>query len=162
MRRRTIASSPVRPATDAWATIGTLVADTLDRSAVISRDAVEAVFSTAAGLGRQMVAGGHLERHDLVLVAAPVHLAIRTVSGAAAITLEENLDPVPGGASATGWMVHLPTPDPLAQLVRELANRVEHLSAEPAPVEVERAATANGHSPAIDLAAVAQRLGGAS
>lgn len=162
LRRRTIASSPVRPATDAWATIGTLVADTLDRSAVISRDAVEAVFETAAGLGRQLVAGGHLERHDLVVVAAPVHLAIRTVSGAAAITVEENLDPVPGGASATGWTVYLPTPDPLAQLVRELADRVEHLSAEPAPAEVERSVAAHGYDSAIDLVAVAQRLGGAS
>jgi len=162
LRHRTLASSPVRSATATWTTISTLVADTLDRSPVISRDAVEKVFETAAGPGRQLVAGGHLERHDLVVVAEPMHLAIRTASGAAAINLDENLNPVPGGASATEWMVHLPTPDPLAQAVRELTDRVAHLSAEPAPVNIAKsAAPTNGHGAPIDLAAVARRLGGA-
>ncbi|MGH3950029.1 MAG: hypothetical protein ACRDSE_13040 [Pseudonocardiaceae bacterium] len=162
LRYRTIAGSPLRSATATWTTISTLVADTLDRSPVISRDAVEKVFETATGLGRQLVAGGHLEGHDLVVVAAPVHLAIRTASGAAAINLDENLNPVPGGASATEWMVYLPTPDPVGQTVRELADRVAHLSAEPAPTNAATpAAPTNGHGAAIDLTAVARRLSGA-
>lgn len=162
LRHKTIAGSPVRSTTTTWTTISTLVVNALDRSPMICRDAVEKVFETAAGLGRQLVAGGHLERHDLVVVAAPVHLAIRTTSGAAAINLDENLNPVPGGASATEWMVYLPTPDPLGQTVRELADRVAHLSAEPAPADIATsAAPTNGHGAAIDLAAVARRLGGA-
>jgi hypothetical protein len=161
-RRRTIASSPARSATATWATISTVVADTLDRSPVIPRAEVEDLFRMCAGVGRHLVAGGHLERHDIVVVATPVHLSIGTVSGTDAFGLDENLNPVPGGASAIDWTVYLPTPDPMEAAVRELASKLARLSADPPPaLAAAMAASPNGRGTAIDLAAVARRLGGA-
>ena len=50
-----------------------------------------------------LVAGGHLDKHALVVVADPVYLNITTVSGIAATNLDEDLGPVPGGATSTEW-----------------------------------------------------------
>jgi hypothetical protein len=97
-------------------------------------------MSAAAAVGTMLVAGGHLDHHPVVVVADPVHLSITTVSGAGATTVDENLEPVPGGASAAAWTVYLPTPDPLGDAVRAVTAANVHLRAEepPAPVEAKR------------------------
>lgn len=159
LRNRAIASAPVRSASAAWAIIAELVAATLDRSPAIERGDVEGVLAVAAGVGRQLIAGGHLQQHDLVLVAAPVHLAVSTVSGEAALALEENLNPVPGGAQASGWTLYLPCPEPLTAVVKALADSADHLSADRPPDQVSSSVGSNGGA-AVDLAAVAARLRG--
>ena len=134
-RRRTIAAAPERQASETWGVISGLVADTLDRSPSITRDEVAAAMAAAAPAGRMLVAAGHLDTHPLVLVAGPVHLSITTASGVAATTLDENLQPVPGAATATVWTVYLPTPDPLGDAVRAVVAGSPNLSAEEPPAD---------------------------
>ena len=61
-------------------------------------------------VGRVLVSGGHLDDGGLTLVADPLRLDIAVVSGTDATTLNENLNTVPGAATATGWRLHLPAP----------------------------------------------------
>jgi len=154
-RHRDIAAAPRRAATATWQAITDLVADTLDRSPHLARVEVEMVLLTARPAGLPLVAGGHLDKHPITLVAGPVNCTIGTISGTAALSLDENLGPIPGGASATGFTVHLPTPNPLEELVRKTAQRSPHLSAEP-PARME--ATASGdRRELVDLEALARR-----
>jgi hypothetical protein len=129
-RHREIASSPERTAGEAWQVITELVATTLVRSSHISRAEVEQTMTRAGGVGRMLLSGGHLEAEPLVLVADDLWLEITTVSGDAALTLEESLNPVPGGASARDWTLHLPAKDPLTKFVKDLAKGEAHLSSE--------------------------------
>ena len=71
-------------------------------------------MAAAAPAGRMLIAGGHLDRHPLTLIAGLVHCEITTVSGTAALTAEENLNPVPGAAAAATFTIYLPSPEPLA------------------------------------------------
>jgi hypothetical protein len=52
-----------------------------------------------------------------------------TVSGNRSLTVEENLNPVPGAATADDWKVHLPAGGPLAKLVTDAVKKDDHLSA---------------------------------
>src|SRR5207245_2308156 len=133
---RQIVAAPERAASEVWDVITGLVVSTLERSQDISGSDVTEVMEIAAPVGRILIAAGHLDKHPVVLVAAPVHLSITTVSGTAAAMVDENLAPVPGGASAAEWTLHLPTPDPMAQIVRQIVAESEHLSAETAPTSV--------------------------
>ncbi len=161
-RRRAIAAAPERRASETWEVISALVADTLERSPSITRADVMAAMETATPAGRILVAGGHLDVHPVVLVASPLHVSITTVSGVAATTLDENLQPIPGGATAREWTLYLPTPDPLGDAVRAVAARSPHLSAEEAPADAELS-VASSTRPAdrdagvIDLAAFERR-----
>jgi hypothetical protein len=132
-RYREIAAAPRRSTNEAWGVISGLVADTLDRSANIARGDVEAALDLARPAGLLLIAGGHLDRAAIVLLAGSVHLSITTVSGEAALSLEENLSAVPGGADASEWTVYLPTPDPIAAEVRRIASGSPHLSAKEPP-----------------------------
>jgi hypothetical protein len=129
-RHREIASSPERTAGETWQVITELITCTLERSSTISREAVEATMARAGGVGRMLIAGGHLEADPIVVVAGDLWLEIATVSGDAALTLEENLNPVPGGASAEDWTVHLPADGPLAKFVKDVAKSDPHLSSD--------------------------------
>jgi hypothetical protein len=160
LRHRDIAAAPRRSATATWQTITDLVADTLNRSPHIDRADVESVMTTAARVGLPLVAGGHLNQHPLTLVADPVYCTISTVSGTAALSLEENLNPVPGGVQATEFTLHLPTPDPLEELVRATAERSPHLSADPPSDLAARAEAADRGvrgSSLVDLEALTRR-----
>lgn len=130
-RRREIAASPYRGAGDTWGTISGLVTATLEGNAAIEAEAVKAALEAAGGVGRMLIAGGHLESDALVLVAGDLHLSIFTVSGDAAIKLQENLNAVPGGASAEDFTLHLPPSGSLAAAVRKAAKGSKHLSADP-------------------------------
>jgi hypothetical protein len=106
-RHRDISAAPRRSATGTWQAITDLIADTLDQSPHINRDEIESAMATAATVGLPLVAAGHLDQHPLTLVADPVHCAI---SGTAALSFEENLNPIPGGGQANDFTLHLPTP----------------------------------------------------
>jgi hypothetical protein len=130
-RHREIAAAPCRASAATWQAITDLVADTLDRSPHLARADVETVMLTARIAGLPLVAGGHLDTHPITLVAGSVNCTIGTVSGTAALSLEENLSAIPGAAAATGFTVHLPITDPLADLIRATARRSPHLSSGP-------------------------------
>lgn len=142
LRRRSIAASPARGTGEAWGVITTLLADTLDRSASIGRAEVEEAMDHAAGIGRLLIAGGHLEKTPLTLVAGDLHLEVATVSGDGALGLEENLNPVPGGASAETWTVYLPQCSPLESAVEDAAKSHARLSAGAPPTPSTEAASA--------------------
>ena len=158
-RHRDIAAAPRRSATATWQAIAALVADTLDRSPHIDRSDVEATMAIAAMVGLPLVAGSHLDRHPLILVAEPVYCTIGTLSGTAALALEENLNFIPGGVQATDFMLHLPTPDPLEALIRATAESSPHLSADP-PSARETSVAAGDcgtQGSLVDLEALARR-----
>jgi len=157
-RHRQICAAPRRAASETWSAITTLIVGTLERSPAIAATDVSAVMELAAPAGRMLIAGGHLDRHPLVVAAAPVDLSITTVSGTEALTEEENLAPVPGGASATAWMVYLPAPDPLVGVVRSMVVGSAHLSAgQPPDGATAKTAVMTGTSGLVDLAALARQ-----
>ena len=90
-----------------------------------------------------------------------MYCTISTVSGTAALSLEENLNPIPGGASAETFMIYLPAPAPavLAQAVKDAAKTSPHLSADapPEPAGEATAARASTGVGVIDLDALARR-----
>jgi len=155
LRRRTIAASPRRSASATWQVITDLVADTIAKSSSLSRADAEQAMSVAAPAGRMLVAGGHLDRHPLVLVAGAVYCEITTISGSEALTAEENLNPVPGAADATTYTIHLPTPDPVQAVVASAVAGHDRLSiAPPAPAQ---ASSASGR-PLIDTEALREAV----
>ena len=102
-----------------------------------------------------LVAGGHLEHLPVVLVAGAVHCEIRTVSGAPALHTEENLNVIPGAASATTFTIHLPSPEPLSEIVADVAGRHPRLSSETASAPQQESATG---AALIDLAALRETV----
>lgn len=151
-RSRTIAASPVRSASTTWRAITDLVADTIATSPALSRSEAEQAMAVAAPVGRMLIAGGHLDRNPLTLIAGLVHCEITTASGAAALAAEENLNPVPGAAAANTFTIHLPTPDPLGAVVTAAVADHARLS-DAVPAEPEsKAGTSNG--PLIDVDAL--------
>jgi hypothetical protein len=156
-RRRTIAAAPVRGVSQAWSIVSKLVVDTLARAQSIDASKVDAELRSFANSARILIAGGHLATHPLVLVAASLHLTIETVSGDDAFEVEENLNAVPGAASADDWKLHLAAPDHLQKWLAEAIADHPHLTVEEPPVlsEFEKKA-ANG--PLVDMEAFA-RLG---
>lgn len=156
-RHRQVAATPLRQASETWDAISQLIVDTLDRSPQIERDDVKAAVDAAATVGRALIAAGHLDKHALVLVAEPVYLNITTVSGTAALALDENLGPVPGGATASDWMIHLPTPDPVADVVTQAAIGNPHLSADKPPSGSAAGSAKAASDGALNLEALAQR-----
>jgi hypothetical protein len=157
-RHRQIGTAPRRSASETWSVISALVVETLERSPEIAAGDVAAAMDCAAPAGRMLIAGGHLDRHAVVVAADPVDLSIITVSGAAALTLEENLGPVPGGASATNWMVYLPAPEPLAAAVRRAIAGSTYLRAgDPAARAAVKTAGPTAGAGLVDLEALARR-----
>lgn len=152
-RHRTVASAPQRTAAEAWQTIRELVGDTLERSPAIERGDVDVALDPLDGLARMLISAGHLEQHPLVLLAGELRLEITTVSGGTALSLEENLNPVPGAASADDWTLHLPQVEPMAKLVRTTVKGHDHLSADEPVAAAQSAAKA---STAVDLEAIAR------
>ena len=156
-RHRQIAATPARPASGAWAAVSQMVVDTLDRSTLISRADLETAMAFVAPVGALLVAGGHLDRYPLVVVAHPVHLSITTVSGSDALQLDEDLTPVPGGSSAEDWIIYVPTPDPLGHAVRAAIAGIEHLSADTPPSDSSGSSYKVASKGLIDLDALARR-----
>jgi hypothetical protein len=156
-RYRQVAAAPQRRASETWEAIGELVLATLDRSPSIAASDVIAAMNAASAIGRVLVAGGFTDSHPVVLIADPVYLNITTVSGVAATNLDEDLGPVPGGATATEWTIYLPTPDPLGNAVRTAIAGVLNLSADVPPGESMSKSANFGASGMLDLDALARR-----
>jgi len=154
-RRRQVAAAPERTTAETVAVVGDLVRDTLTRSASLEAATIDEALATAKPALLALVAGGHVDRDPLVVVAAQMHLSITTVSGDDALSLEENLEAVPGPASATEWTLYLPTPAPLTEMVTGIARRHANLSAEEPPDDAD--APADRTAAAVDLAALARR-----
>jgi hypothetical protein len=146
-----VAASPVRSASATWTVIAELVVDTVAQSSSLSRDEAVQAMTAAEAVGRMLIAGGHLHKHPITLVAGKVHCEITTVSGSAALTLEENLNPVPGAAGADDFTIYLPSPAPLQEQVKAAADGHARLSAA-APPAAETKATSSGSL--IDLEAL--------
>jgi hypothetical protein len=152
-RRREVAAAPERSAAEAWDAVATLLRETLVCSVHVDDAEVDEALTAARSAGLALIAGGHLDREPLVLVGAPVHLSITTVSGDKALTLEENPS-VPGGASIEGWTLYLPTPEPLSASVRATAATHSRLSASEPPSDAEHSAKATSF---LDRGALARR-----
>lgn len=133
-RHRVVAASPVRSAVDAWQVVSTLIAETLERSPDVAAGSVAVELAVLDGLGPALIAGGHLEAKGLVLCDIGLHVTVRVMTADAALGVEENLNPVPGGGRATGgWMLYLPLPGALDASVVAAAKQSSHLSVDAPP-----------------------------
>jgi hypothetical protein len=159
-RRRQIAGPPIRSASAVWTTIADLVRDTLAPASEIDEAAARAQVMSVMGVGRALVSAGHLEPEPLTLIASPLRLDITVVSGTAATTLHENLNIVPGAATATDWVIHVPAAGAMAGWISDAVADSAHLTTEPPPVLRESAAlTASPASGDFDAAALSRLLG---
>lgn len=147
-RHRDIAASPARNPAQAWDVVCDLLASTLSRSPNLDQATIATSLSSIVSAGRALVATGALTREPLTLVAEPLRLTISTVESDGALDLleDENLNPVPGAATATDWTLYLPAPDGLANLVVSDAAGVPHVSIEPPP---EEAASSKAAQPTV-------------
>lgn len=128
-RTRTIAGSPNRSAGEAWKTIVSLIGSTLERSPNVPQGSVEEDLLSVSGLGAAMTASGILDTHPLVLVAGDLELTIIVKSNDSAFAVDENLDPVPGGAQAPAdWVLHLPDVGLVGDAAKKAAQGSVHLS----------------------------------
>jgi hypothetical protein len=132
-RSRKIAAAPERPAPESWATLAGLIEESVGRSEQIEAAEIEASMEVARGVGTILIAGGHLDRHPITVIAGELHLSLTTVSGDAALALEENLKPVMGATKASAWKVYLPTPDPLGSAIKKVTKSDPNLSTEDPP-----------------------------
>lgn len=129
-RSRTIAAAPVRSADEAWRVVVTLLAQTMERSPAIETGSVAKELAALDGLGPALIAAGHLGSNPLTLVDGDFSLDIRVETGDAALGVEENLNPVPGGAQLDDeWILHLPTPTPLVSVIETAVAGSDHLVA---------------------------------
>lgn len=144
-RHRDIAASPVRTAFETWETIANLIVSTLERSPDLDGADIRHTLDSLTPVGLALVAPGHLDRQPLTLTAAPLHLTINTRSGEEALRAleEENLNPVPGAATASNWMLYIPRPDGIAALIDEITSDLTRVSTDPAPASstIESAAS---------------------
>lgn len=136
-RHRDIAASPMRTAQETWAVMTELIALTLERSTEIDTGAASRTLDALSPVAFALVAPGHLERQPLTLVAQPLRLTICTISGERAFRAfeDENLNPVPGAATATDWTLHVPCPEALASLIDSVVGELENVSSNSPPNE---------------------------
>ena len=119
---------------DAWQLVTALIADTLERSPNVAAGSVAGELAALNGLGPALIAGGHLESEGLVLCDVGLHVTIQVMTADGALGVNENLNPVPGGASATdAWTLHIPLPGALDASVVAAAKRSPHLSVDKPP-----------------------------
>ena len=153
-RHRAIAAAPVRSAGAAWEIVRALLAETLGSSSAVTADSVKEALVPLTGIGPALIAGGHLEAKGLVLVDVGVHVTITVLTGDAALGVDENLNPVPGGASATnGWVLYVPTPAPLESALAKAIEGAKHLSLADPP-SAERSRTDDASDEMIDADAL--------
>lgn len=162
-RRRAIAAAPVRTAAEAWNLLSTLLAETLERSPSIPAGGVAEALAPLSGLGPALIAGGHLERKGLVLVDEGMHVTITVMTADAALSVEENLSPIPGGATATAeWTLYVPASGALDAAIVTAVKGSKHLSAESPPESApsRNKGESSAAAAAIDVEAL-RRLRGA-
>ena len=159
-RQRSIAAAPIRTAHEAWSVVSSLLADTLELSPAIPAGSVAQELEPLFGLGPALIAGGHLESKGLVLVDVSLNLEILVLTADAATRVQENLNAVPGGASATaGWMLYLPQVGPLASIIAEAVKQGRHLSIDPPPKSGEDGKAVGGPNESLIDLEMLRRMG---
>jgi hypothetical protein len=159
-RTRFIAAAPIRSASEAWRVVSTLLVNTLERSSSVPAGSVGKELAPLNGLGPALIAGGHLESKGLVLVDTDLHLTIRVLTADAALDVDENLNPVPGGGGATdGWILYVPSAGPLNSAVEAAVKNSTHLTTD-APPESASADKATGASQSLIDVNALRSLGG--
>lgn len=160
-RTRSIAGTPVRSATEAWNVIKELLADTLERSAEISEGSVGFALLPLDGLAPSLVASGALAETPIELIAGKLHIEIYVIRGDRAFEVDENLSPVPGGASAPNtWKLYVSPPAHLVDLITSATEDNEHLQVGSPPAG-QTSAQASSTSPKLRINESAlRRLGG--
>jgi hypothetical protein len=128
------------------------VIDTLAVAAQIDQAQVAEEVAAVRSAGHALIAGGHLAREPMVLSAAELRLEISTAHGDDALTLDENLNVVPGAAAASDWTLFIPTPEPIGRVIEASVDGLEHVSVTPPTPQVGR-----DHSAALTLNAEALR-----
>jgi len=161
-RTRKIAGTPVRPAADAWATVKTLLSDTLERSSEVPDGSVATALAPLDGLASTIAASGAAADAPFTAIAGDLRLAIYIVRGDDAFTIEENLAPVPGGASAPGtWLLYIQPPAHLVDAVKAVVDSAEHLKVGKSPTTEPRLPTVAGKAAVLTINESAlRRLGG--
>lgn len=161
-RTRKIAGTPVRPAADAWATVKTLLSDTLERSSEIPDGSVATALAPLDGLASTVAASGAAADAPFTVIAGDLHLEIYIVRGDDAFTIEENLAPVPGGASAPStWLLYIQPPSHLVDAIKAVADSAEHVTVDKPPTTEAKSQTVAGTSAALRINEPAlRRLGG--
>jgi hypothetical protein len=154
-RIRSIAAAPVRSASDAWQVLSTLLTDTLERSSSVPVGSVAKELASLKGLGPALIAGGHLESKGLVLVDEGMHVTIRVLTADAALEVEENFNPIPGGANATdGWILHFPSAGPLDSALKSAVKLSPHLSTDDPPTSAPAQKSESASRSLIDIDAL--------
>ena len=136
-RLRTIAAAPVRSATAAWQVLKSVIVDTLQRSPAISEGSVDRELAVLDGIVPALIAGGHFEQKGFVLYDTSFHITFLVVTSDPALCAEENLKPIPGGASATeDWVLYIPLTGTFDERMEAIAHSSSHLSVKQPPEPV--------------------------
>lgn len=161
-RTRFIAAAPVRSASEAWEIVCQLLTSTLERSSSVAPGSVAAELQRLKGLGPALIAGGHLEKAGLLLKDENLDVTIQVLTGDDAFDVEENLNPVPGGVSATDdWKIYVQEPDPLSTALSAAVKGSSHLSVGNPQASTKTVKIENSVNSLIDMDAL-RRLGGQS
>jgi hypothetical protein len=150
VRHRAIAGAPERSASEAATVLTEIVRETLAPASALDRTAIERELAHGRDAVRMLIAGKHLRDLPIVLAADPLHLEITVVSGDAALTLKEDLGKVPGAATATAWMLHVPAPAPITGWVEEALQGLEHVTSERVAPQASRSSAGQFASSQID------------
>lgn len=133
VRHRSIAGSPERPATVTATVIVDLIADTLAPATAIDQATVARELTAAVPALRSLIAAKHLSGNPVVLVADPLRVEIRVVSGTNAMGMTEQLGKVPGAATASTWALHLPVGASLGSWIDDCVADLDHVTTDPVP-----------------------------
>lgn len=160
-RTRTIAGTPVRSAAQAWSVVKTLLSDTLERSSEVPAGSVSTALTPLDGLAASIAAAGATADTPLTLIAGDLHLDLYIVRGDDAFTVEENLSPVPGGASSPrDWTLYVQPPPHLLDAVTAATDDTPHLTVGRPPTAEAKSLHAAVTRPAITIDEAALRRQG--
>lgn len=158
-RYRTFNASPARTSS---ATVA-IITDVIRASLAAASDVDDADVTDALAAAEQalliLVSSRTLKTTPLVLIAGSTELEIICRYDAAAVGGEENLNPVPGMASATSFTVHFPTTEPIGTTIEALTAGHPALTTDPPSLSPNPAAAVakSGQVP-LDLAALKELL----
>ena len=152
---RIIAGRPVRGGVAVAHLIQELVAATLDTSPHFVTQEVRKELGAAVPALTLLASGGYIANGNLVLVAAGLQLTIKVPVGEEALSVQENHDAPRGAATATDWVLHLPTSPDMAEIAESAAASCPHVSTGPPSELPEREKAAA----AIDLTRLVSRSG---
>lgn len=156
-RSRKLAASPVRPAHETWLQIKSLLTASLEGSSEVPDQSVALALTPLDGLAPSLIASGYLTNEPLVVVAGDLRLKLYAVRGDAAFDVEENLNPVPGGASSpANWRMYVPSPVHLRQAATDACAGTDHLTSGRPPAVLEAATSAANRTYSINPDALGQ------